>query len=262
MAPARQSVPCRKEPSRPGVGALAVDERGDAVDDDALVPRRLLHQAHLASGVVPQPLLGSAVEPLVVVDDDVGRRALAQKASVLQPGGQGRVRRKPPVGRLQRHDLVFAHPVTDELRGIAGRRDELRVRPPVAHSRERHRRVRDLLHRLGRGLDQLRGEPDLEIPGAGDVQHGVDRVLALSGGDLADGEALVRLLDLLCVRGVARYPVDLDLLGHVAGAEESPAHVVELLHGLPPLRIGQLRLLLLDGPQSASFQHGRVSRRL
>ena len=46
----------------------------------------------------------------------------------------------------------------------------------------------------------LVGESHLEVTGHRDVEHRVDRVLALAGRDLADRPALVALLDLLRVR--------------------------------------------------------------
>ena len=79
--------------SLPGValGAFAVDERGLAVHDDAVVAVGLLDEPPLAGRIVPDPLLGRAVEGLGVVDDDVGRRPLGQEAAALQAGGHGRV---------------------------------------------------------------------------------------------------------------------------------------------------------------------------
>ena len=71
--PQSRSVP--QEAARSRVGALAVEKGRDTVDDDALVPGGLLDQPHLTRGVVPQTLLGTAVEPFVVVHDHVGGRA-------------------------------------------------------------------------------------------------------------------------------------------------------------------------------------------
>ena len=48
----------------------------------------------------------------------------------------------------------------------------------------------------GVSFDHRGGEADPELAGHGDVEHGVDLVLALPGRDLADGEALVGLLQL------------------------------------------------------------------
>ena len=68
-------------------------------------------------------------------------------------------------------------------------------------------------------------KPDVEAGRHGDVEHGVEEVLVLTGRDLADGVALVALLELLRVGGVAGDPVDRDLGQGVAGGAETAAEL-------------------------------------
>ena len=103
------------------------------------------------------------------------------------------------------------------------------------------------LHGLRVHLDHGRAEADVEAAGDGDVEHGVEQVLVLALGDLADREALVAFLQLERVRRVAGDPVDRDLVERVAGGAEAAAQLVDrLAQGRPALRVGELGDLLLE----------------
>ena len=141
---------------------------------------------------------------------------------------------------------MLAHPVAEHLGGIAAGGHELGVRAAVADAGKRHGGVGDLLHRLRRGHDHLRLEAALQFAREGDVEQHVERVLVLALGDLADGEALVALLELQAVLHVQRDPAHLDVIHHIARAEQAAARLVDLLHRLAPFGIGQLVHLQLD----------------
>lgn len=74
-----------QQPPRCGLGALPVDERRDAVDDHAVIPGRLLNEPPLAGRVVPGSLEGKGVYGIGIVDNDVGRGALAQISRFWSP---------------------------------------------------------------------------------------------------------------------------------------------------------------------------------
>ena len=56
-----------------------------------------------------------------IVDDDVGRHPFAQPAAVADTDGPAQHGGEPPVRFFQRHDLLVAHPVSQEVSGIAPR---------------------------------------------------------------------------------------------------------------------------------------------
>src|SRR4051794_6080819 len=95
-----------------GARALALVEGDLAVDEDRLVALGPLHPAPLATGQVVGDLadpLGLHVELFHVVDDDVGRRAFAQHATVAEPGRMRGQRRHAEVGVLEGDLALVPH---------------------------------------------------------------------------------------------------------------------------------------------------------
>jgi hypothetical protein len=66
---------------------LPIDEGHFAVYQDVAVALRPPDPAPLAAGQVLGDLLGTERQVLVVVDDDVGGRALDERAAVAEAGG-------------------------------------------------------------------------------------------------------------------------------------------------------------------------------
>src|SRR5690348_1569296 len=86
-----------QQPARRRLGALPVLEGHFAVDDRVAVTLGPLDAAPVAAGEVVGHLVGEEGQVLVVVDHDVGRRALDELSPVLESGA---------VGRKGRHAVV------------------------------------------------------------------------------------------------------------------------------------------------------------
>ncbi len=65
--------------------------------------------------------------------------------------------------------------------------------PAVAQRHQHALVVQDLRHAVDPRVERGHGELDLEVVLEGQVQEGIDAVLALLAGDVRDGSALERL---------------------------------------------------------------------
>src|SRR5882757_8381207 len=116
------------------LGALAVLERDLAVDDRVAVALGPLDAAPVAAREVVGHLVGQQREVLVVVDDDVGRRALDELSPILEPRAVGRQRRHAVVGLLEAHQLLLPDPLDDAVGGEGTGGEELLVGAAVGHA--------------------------------------------------------------------------------------------------------------------------------
>src|ERR1700691_4186578 len=94
------SVTVAQELARSLAGTIPVGESFDSVDDNRPVAGSALDAAPFAR----RKIVGNFADPfrlhpeiLEVIDHDVGGRALAKSAAILEAGGVGRQRREPIV---------------------------------------------------------------------------------------------------------------------------------------------------------------------
>ena len=92
------------------------------------------------------PPFRDPAQPLEVVDDDVGRRSLAQVAPVLESGGVRREVAETVVSFLEAQAPLVANEPGEEVGGVGARGQELRVGTTIGDTGQRVR-----------GLDQLGG---------------------------------------------------------------------------------------------------------
>ena len=85
---------------------------------------------------------------LQIVDHDVGRHTFAQPAAITDADGPTQHRREPPVRFFQRHDLLVAHPVGQEVSGIPAQGQELGVRPAIRGADQAQRMLDDRRQRF------------------------------------------------------------------------------------------------------------------
>ena len=226
--------PCREKPARAPAGLLVVANGDLAVHQHETVALGPLDATPLASREVVPHLSGQHLQPFEVVDDDVGRRSLAEHPAPFETRDHRGQRREPPVRLLEAQHPVLAHDLAQRLGRIAPRGQELGVRPAVRHPEEDVGVVDDLAQvpdvAVRRGGEELGREIFLHRH----VEHHVDRVLA---HPLArDGEGVVLPLRVL---------LELRAHNHDVGerASRGDRHVV--LQGLAPGGVGELSLPLL-----------------
>jgi hypothetical protein len=220
------------------VRLAVVLDRDPAVDQDVAVAAGALDAPPLAAREVVCDLGGEARELLVIVDDDVGGRALDERAAPSEPRAVRRERREAPVRVLERAHRLLAHDGGEELGRVAAAGEELRVRAAVGDAGEYPWMRHDVAHRLAAHVRRLGVEDRAQVVGHRDVEHDVDRVLAGPRRHLADRQVLER------PRLVAEALDDLD----VRDADRDDARLVRAERGTAR-RVGELLLALLDRTQ-------------
>ena len=95
------------------------------------VALRALHAAPFVARQVVHDLDRPDAELFVVVDHDIGRRALAQEATVLETGAERGQRAQPPVDLFQRQPFALTHEGCDSLGRVAAGGEELGMRAAV-----------------------------------------------------------------------------------------------------------------------------------
>src|SRR5262245_55027646 len=117
----------------PGMRArlAVVLDRDLAVHEHEAIAARPLHAPPLAAPQVVHDPGRERARVLEVVDADVRRRALDERAAVAEARTVGGQRREPPVRVLERAHLLLAHDAAQKLRRVATAGEELRVRAAV-----------------------------------------------------------------------------------------------------------------------------------
>jgi hypothetical protein len=153
------------------------------------------------------------------------------------------------VSLFQGDPLLVAHQPGEEVGAVGTAGEELGVRAAVGHARDRVRRAHHLGHKLGVRALVGAEELDVEVAGQRQVEHRLDRMLALCLGDLPDAAPDVLLQVLLAVDALDHE------LGRVAADAglDRPQPLVGLLglvdESLAQLGVLHLLDLLLLGPR-------------
>src|SRR5580704_14024162 len=101
------------------------------VHDHMTVALGALHAAPFVARQVMRNLDRKYLQPLEVVNHDIGRCALAQEAAILESCAERRQPRHPPVDVFETQPLLLAYEADEAFGGIASGGEELRVRAAV-----------------------------------------------------------------------------------------------------------------------------------
>ena len=96
----------------------------------------------------------------------------------MEAGQLGRQAGQPAVGLLVGDPVVVADLLGQRLGRVATGGEELGVGAAVGHAEQHVRVLHDLLQQVRRALRRRGVEQRAQLVGDGDVEHGVDRVLA------------------------------------------------------------------------------------
>src|SRR5258705_2776685 len=97
-----------------------------AVHDHLTIALGALHAAPFVARQVVRNLDRQHLQPLEVVNHDIGRCALAQEATILESGAEGRKPRHAPVDLFEAQPLLLANKADEAFGGIASSGKELR----------------------------------------------------------------------------------------------------------------------------------------
>ena len=144
---------------------------------------------------------------------------------------------------FQAHDALLTDQPGQDFGRIDGRGNKLHVRPTIRHTRQGIRRAHQLFVALDVGVAHRASPLGAQIVGHGQVEHGVDDVLAFLLGNLLHGHALVLefefgIANLTCNK-LVKITKD-DIHGFHA------ALVVVLTHFLAQFRLRQFGFTLFD----------------
>src|ERR1700676_1095062 len=102
-----------------------------AVHDNVAVALGTLHATPFVARQIVRDLDWQHFELIEVVNDDIGGRAFAQKAAILESGTERGKSRHAPVNVLEAHPLFFANEANQAFSRVAPCGEELGVRATI-----------------------------------------------------------------------------------------------------------------------------------
>src|SRR5579875_3499863 len=176
--------------ARQGPGQFAALCGNAAIDDDGIDADGAAPDLHRAARKVANRLARLRCDPLRIEDRDVGGLAQGDKAAIDEIVHQRGPAGQPVYGLFERHDLLLAHPIAQQLRAVVLSIGRVRPRAAVAGADHGIARAENCALRLRIVIAVDADELGLQILVERQVEKRIDRALALRAGDFFDAFAL------------------------------------------------------------------------
>jgi hypothetical protein len=248
------SLVAAQDPAGHGARVLAVVVELDARHEGRPDPLGLGDQTPAVAGQIADVPRRLRRHRVGVEEDEVGDLPLGQHAAVRNAEHRRRHLGELVHGLLEAQRLALPHPDVEERGGVAHVADEVDVSAPVGQADQASVVGDEALDARRVEVERGRLEACVQVVGDPEIEVGVDRPLALAGGDLLEGTA-----DVTGQLGLAHLQ-DAHLAPHVAALAALELLPERLAEGGVAVERDLLGGGTVEGllPGDERAEHGRV----